>query len=166
VGTPIEEVVEQYTDLAKWMVERWSAHSSKLAAKVDDGTYDADTAVAGLAAAASLATETAARLAWEALEAVTILTSRLGPNIVESHVFSTSLAGAKLKLKDDLVNGFGDPLPTDVVKVIPSELGPNETEFRLRADATDCPAGTYIGAVVASKPGNPDDEVTVHIPVP
>src|SRR5215207_9152600 len=166
MDSPLAHVVDGYNRLAASLLERWSAHASMVATKLDAGGYDADDAAADLAATASLATESGFLLASEALDAAAILTGRQDePHIVDSEVFSTSLAGAKLRLAGPLVSGHGSALPAAVVSVKPPELEPTEADFSLRADATGHRAGTYVGSVVASR-GDAVESVTVLIVVP
>jgi hypothetical protein len=166
-GAAITEVVEDYTELGTWLVQRWSAHASKVATRLDAGDYDADSAAADLAACASLAAESWARVAWEAIDAAAILTGQeYEPEVIDSDPFSSPIPGATLTLQGPLVGAFGNELPTDVIEIIPSQLGPNATQFRLRADATGHPGGTYLGRVVASKPGRADAGVRVLVTVP
>lgn len=160
------EVVEDYTELATLLIDRWSDHASKVASKLDQRSYNADSAVADVAACVTLATESGFLLASEALDAIAILTGReYQPVIVDSDPFSSPVPGAKLRLAGALVDGFGAGLPTEFIAIIPPELGPNATKFSLRADATGRPAGTYVGKVVASRPGGEDQEVTVWVTV-
>src|SRR6266498_6075528 len=163
----LEDVVHGYTTLAEDLVERWSEHASTVATKLDAGTYDADSAVADLAACATLATESGLLLASEALDALAVATGRqYAPVIVDSDPFWSPLKGATLTLNGPLVDGFGVRLPVNVINVIPPKLDPEATEFSLRANATGYPGGTYVGKVVASKPGSEDQKVTVWITVP
>jgi hypothetical protein len=166
-GTRITDVVDDYAELGTWLLEKWSARASTVASRLDAGTYDADSAAADFAAAASLMAESWARLAGEALDCVAILTGRqCEPEIVDSEIFSTTLKGAKLELEGPLVNAWDGPLPTDLIEIIPSQLGAGDTDFRLRADATGYPGDTYLGKVVASLPNGQEEEVTVWITVP
>src|SRR5204863_9983507 len=89
---PRVEVVEDCTNPAKWLIRAWSNQASHVATRLDDRSYDADTAAEDFAAAVSLATESGARVAWGALDALTILTGRLDqPYLVDSDEFSTHL---------------------------------------------------------------------------
>src|SRR5439155_12409379 len=120
-----------------------SDRASTVASKLDDGSYDADSAVADLAACATLATESGLLLASEALDALAVLTGRqYAPLIVDSDPFSSPLKGATLEVDGPLVDGFGVGLPVSVINVIPHTLAPDATEFSLRANATGYPAGT------------------------
>jgi hypothetical protein len=163
---PLAYVVQEYSGLASSLLARWSEHASKVATKLDDGSYDADGAAADLAACTMLAADTGFLLAAEALDAVAILTSRLGkPYIVDSEPFSTTLPGAKLELTGPLLGGFGFLLPVDVITLRPAELAPKATTFSLRADASGCPGGIYCGEVTATA-GVKAEPVDVRITVP
>lgn len=167
MGTPLVDVVHGYAALASSLLERWSAHATAVASRIDAGTYDAESAAADLATSAALATESGFLLASEALDAAAILTGRqYEPHIVRSQTFSTSLAGGKLALAGPLTNGFGsDALPVSVVTVEPAQLGGNQTDFSLSADATGHRGATYVGVVEASRSGTVES-VTVWIVVP
>jgi hypothetical protein len=160
------EVVEDYTALAKWLIARWSGYAGDVATKLEQGTYDADSAVGDVARAVSLTIESGARLGWEAVDAITLCTG-IGdrPYLVDSEEFSSPIPGATLHVAGDFANGFGDPLPAALILIVPPELSGNETRFRLRCDATGRHAGTYWGRVKASKAGN-EVEVGVRITVP
>lgn len=151
----LTDVVEGYTDLASLLLERWSAHASKVADKLDAGTYDVDGVVADLTTTAALSAESGFLLASEALDAIAILTGRQRqPHIVDSVPFHTNSPGATLALADPLANGHkSDSLPTSVISIVPSALAANATEFRLRANATGRRSGIYAGLVNATTPG-------------
>ena len=163
---PLAYVVQEYSGLASSLLTRWSDHASKVATKLDDGSYDADGAAADLAACTMLAVDSSFLLAAEALDALAILKSRLGtPYIVDSETFSTTRPGAKLELTGPLAGGFGFLLPVDVITLRPAELAPKATTFSLRADASWCPGGTYVGEVKASADAKAE-MVDVRITVP
>lgn len=165
--SPLADVVDGYAELGSWLLERWSVHASAVAKKLDAGGYDADSAAADVARTAALTAESGFLLASEAFDAMAILTGRqCEPHLVESELFSTLLAGAILTLAGPLVSGHGDTLAARLVSCVPSQLGPKETEFCLRADATGHHGGTYVGTVTAARPGAPDDPVIVWITVP
>jgi len=152
MDSPLAHVVQRYTELTSSLLDEWADHAAKVASKLDSDTYDADDAAADLATACSLATESWARLTSEALDALAELTGRQGePYVVDSETFSTTLAGGALALEGPLVNGLGGILPAAVVSVRPPALADADTRFSLRADATACQGGTYVGTVVASK---------------
>jgi hypothetical protein len=167
VGSPLATAVRDYSALASSLLEHWSEHASSVASKLDEGTYDADTAAADLAVTATLAAESGLRLAFGALDALATLTGRqCEPHVVRSDAFDTKLSGATLELVGPLVNGLGsDSLPASVIQIEPSVLDPLETEFRLRTDATGRRAGAYAGAVEASTAGQ-SESVPVWIIVP
>jgi hypothetical protein len=163
----LDEVIEGYAETAKDLVRKWRDYASGVATKLDSG-YDADSASADLGVAMSLAIETGARLTWEALDAVAILTEAPSrPGWVEStQEFSSPFRGAKLELKGDLKNSPGQTLAAADVRVIPAQLGSQQTKFRIRANAAGYPAGIYRGKVLASTPENAPEEVSVRIQVP
>jgi hypothetical protein len=146
--SPLAQVLHGYAALASELIDRWQQQASKTAERLDAGTYDADAAVADLARCASLAAESGVLLASEAIDAVAILAAgRPGPHIVHAGPFFTSVPGAKLELAGPLTSGFGHSL--GLVTLEPAQLAQGATEFRLRADATRRPAGTYTGEVEA-----------------
>lgn len=166
MASPLTDVVQDCAELASSLLERWTEHASMVATKLDAGAYDADDAVADIAATASLATESWVLLAAEALDAAAGLAGRRPKrNLVHSTSFSTSLAGATLALDAPLVSGFGARLPVGVVSLVPAELEPGETDFALSADATGHRSGTYVGTVEASASGQVEP-VRVWIIVP
>jgi hypothetical protein len=163
----IGEVVENYTELAKYLIRTWRDYGTGVATKLDQRSYTADSAAADLAAAVWLGIQTSARLAWEAVDSVNILTGGLGrPYMLESEEFSTSLPGAALKLKGNLVSGFRRRLTSSIASVRPDKLQAGETKFRIRVDATGRPAGDYWGKVEASTDDDQKEEVSVRITVP
>jgi hypothetical protein len=166
MADPLSTVVEGYGRLASHLLAEWTDHASKVAATLDADAYDADRAAADIAKTLSLATESWFLLASEALDAAAILTSgRLGPHVVRSGPFVAPSAGAALEAHGPFTSGHGHQLPAACVRVEPPELGPEETEFRLRADATGRRAGTYVGEVVATT-AKAVDRVVVWITVP
>jgi hypothetical protein len=166
MGSPLNDVVKDYAELASTLLERWTEHASKVASKLDDGTYDADGAVADLVTTASLATESGFMLAAQVLDAAALLSgSQHKRHVVATTPFASSLAGATLALAGPLVSGHGAQLPVHVITLEPSQLEPGETEFSLSADATSCRGGTYVGAVEASASGKVE-RILVWIIVP
>ena len=161
--SPMAEVIESCTDTAKDLLHKWRTYGSGVATKLDR-PYDADTAAADLGTAVSLAVETGARLSFEALNALAILTGDYDEP-VKSVKLSTQYKGAKLEWKTDLKNLFGDIVPKDKTTITPAELGSEETTFTVRADTTGCRAGIYEGSVRASTPDD-EEEVIVRIEVP
>jgi hypothetical protein len=159
---PVSDAVDGYALLGKSLVERWNAHASAVAARLDAGTYDADHAVADLAKCVVLAYESGFLLASEALDAVAVLSARRGPVIRYSYPFQSPVAGAALSLAGPLTNILASDTLT-IVTIDPAQLGPDDTKFRLRANATGRRAGLYTGAVQASGAAEP---IPVHIVVP
>ncbi len=167
MGSPLTKVVQNYGALGAFLIERWSDHASAVAAKLDARDYGADCAVADLAKCAYLATESGFLLASEAFDSAAMLTGcRHERNIVHSGPLFTSLKGATLTLAGPLTTPQGDMLPLSRTWLEPPALGPGETEFKLRADATGCRGAAYTGFVDASTPGVPVESVFVFIVVP
>jgi hypothetical protein len=150
MATRANDAVRSYTKLTCSLLERWSAHASKVAANIEAPDYDADSAVADLVACASLATEGGFLLAAQALETVATLGGFEGEqNLVKSQPF-TAPAGATLKLAGPLSKGAGlDELPVNVVSIQPPQLAPGETEFTLLANPAGHRGATYVGTVQA-----------------
>jgi hypothetical protein len=166
VASPLAEVVQGYSELASFLLKRWTEHASKVAERLDDGSYDADSAAADLATSVSLTVESGFLLASEALDAAAILSGgQRQPHLVDSVAFSSPLPGAALTLEGPLVNSLGtDQLPAEAVMIKPSQLAAAAADFMLRADATGHRGGTYWGTVRATAPAA-QDLVTVWIPV-
>jgi hypothetical protein len=166
VAGRVGDVVEGYAALASSLLERWAALASSAARKVDAGEYGAACAAEDLAAGAALATEGGALWAAESLEMLASLCScGYGAEIVTSQPFHAP-AGAVLKLAGPLSKGPRlDELPASVVSIEPPKLGPTETKFKLRANATGHRGGTYVGRVLASTEAE-STPVIVWIAVP
>lgn len=164
--SPLAEVVQGYSELASFLLNRWTEHASNVAARLDDGSYDADSAAADVAKSVSLTVESGFLLASEALDAAAILSGGQGrPHLVDSVAFSSPLPGAALTLEGPLVNTLDtDHLPAAVVTIRPPQLAAAAADFALRADATGHHGGTYWGTVRATVPGT-QDLVTVWITV-
>lgn len=151
MGSSVGDVVQGYATLASSLLERWSAYTAEVAARVDATGYDTEDAVADLAAWASLAAESGFLLAAEGFDAVAGFTSwQAGQNVVTSQPFQAP-AGAALKLAGPLVKGGGlDALPVSVVSIQPPQLADGKTEFTLAANAAGHRGATYFGIVEAS----------------
>jgi hypothetical protein len=151
MASPLAEVVQGYSELASFLVKRWTEHASNVAERLDKGAYDADSAAADLAKCVSLTAETGFLLASEALDAAAILSGgQRQPHLVDSVAFSSPLPGAALALEGQLANSLDtDRLPTAVVTIRPAQLAAAAAEFTLRADASGHDAGTYWGKVRA-----------------
>ena len=165
MASQLADVAEGYAKLASTLAKEWGGHVSKVAEKLEAGSYSANEAVADLASTTLVVGKSWFLIASEALDAVAILTdSKDLP--AESSPFVSPLPGATLALTGPLVSAFGtDVLPVDRVTVIPSTLDPGQTEFFLRADATGYPGSVYEGEVAASVPGVPSAIIDVRIPV-
>jgi hypothetical protein len=152
--SPLAEVVQGYSELASFLLQRWTVHASKVAARLDDGSYDADSAAADLAKSISLTVESGFLLASEALDSAAILSGgQRKPHMVDSVGFTSPLPGAALTLEGPLVNGLDtDQLPAAVMTIRPAQLAAAAADFALRADATGHDAGTYWGTVRATAP--------------
>src|SRR5271165_123206 len=166
------DVVQSYAKLTSSLLERWTAHASQVASNVEARDYDAASAAEDLAAWASLATESGLLMLAKALEvAATLGGFQDDQNIVESPPFEAP-QGATLKLAGRLVMRGGlDELPANVISIHPPKLGPDATEFTLRANATGHRGATYLGIVKASTDATAvaaasAEEVTVWITVP
>lgn len=158
MASPLAEVVQGYSELASFLLQRWTEHASKVAARLDDGSYDADSAAADLAKSMSLTVESGFLLASEALDAAAILSGdQRQPHLVDSVGFTSPLPGAALSLEGALVNTLDtDHLPAAVVTIRPLQLAAAAADFSLRADATGHRAGTYWGTVRATAPAAED----------
>ena len=157
--------VEDYTDVVKELVKKWTDFGASITSKLDARSYDADGVVKDAATGVSLVAETGMKLAWEVLDAATILTSRPGARVIrESHDF-VAPAGAKLRLKGHLKSGFGHQLGPGRVFIHPPHLPPGQTNFKLQVDVTGRPAGNYEGWVTATTDQGEED-VKVRIIVP
>ncbi len=168
----VSNVMQSYTELTSTLLQRWSAHASEVAANVEAPDYDAGSAAADLAACASLATESGLLLAAQALEGLATLGGFEGEeNDVTSQPFQAP-AGSTLALAGPLVKGPGmDALPVSAVTIQPSQLGPSQTEFTLRANAAGHRGATYVGTVEASTDAalaavTAPAQVTVWITIP
>jgi hypothetical protein len=163
-GDAVAELIDDCSETAKELTRKWSHLASDVFTKLDAGTYKADSATADLAAALALAIESGARLTWEAFDALSILTGGTDhPRTLVSEEYSTGLRGAALTLTRVPRSLRGLTLPEGAVLIEPPQLGPTETKFRLRIDATGCRAGFYEGIVEASTPDGRKEDLSVHI---
>lgn len=166
MGSRVSDVVQGYTTLASSLLERWSTIASRAASKMDAGTYDAASAAEDAAAGATLAAEAGWRWTEWMYEAAAKLSGyEGGSSIAKSQPFKAP-AGAGLELAGPLVKGAGlDALPVSAVSIQPPQLGPEETEFTLRADGSGHHGATYVGKVNATT-GAGTTAVTVWITIP
>jgi len=163
----VNDVLQGYTTLASSLLERWGALASKAASRVDAGEYDVAGASEDATAGVKLATEGGMLWAAEAVEAACALGGfEAGPERVTSQPFHAP-AGASLKLFGPLVKGpsLEATMPVSVLSIHPPQLGPRETEFTLRAEATGLHGATYVGKVEATTDAG-TTPVTVWITVP
>lgn len=163
MASPLAEVVQGYSELASFLLKRWTEHASKVAERLEDGSYDADSAAADLAKSMSLTVESGFLLASEALDAAAILSGgQRQPHLVESVAFPSPLPGAALALEGPLVNTLNtDQLPAEVVTI---RQAAGAADFTLCADTTGHHGGTYWGTVRATAPAA-QDPVPVWITV-
>jgi hypothetical protein len=160
--------MDGYTTLASSLLERWNALASKMASKLDAGTYDAASAAEDMAAGTSLATEAAWLYASEWCKTLgAIIGQQRAAEVSESQAF-TAPAGARLELTGPLVKGPGKlaQLPVSAVHIEPAQLAAGETAFKLRADASGYRGATYAGTVTATTDDGNTTAVTVWITVP
>jgi hypothetical protein len=168
MGTRVGDVVQGYATLASSLLDRWSAHASQMASKVDAAEYDAACAAEDLTACASLATEGGLLLAAEAWEAFTTLTGCAQEGGIETSQPFHAPAGSVLTLTGPLVKGQGlASIPVSAVTIQPSQLASTDTEFTLRVDTRGRKGATYYGKVAASTvAGTPPLTVWVWITIP
>ena len=159
----MEQAIEQSTATAKELLGKWRAYGSDVAARLDR-PYDADTAAEDFGTAVSLTIETGARLGFEVLNTIALLTGDIDQP-VKSTDLRTRCKGATLEWSKQLENLFGDMVPGDKTTISPSQLEPQQENFTVRADFTDCPPGFYTGTVRAKIPGD-EEEVAVRFRVP
>jgi hypothetical protein len=153
MGTGFGEAVEGWVQLGEWWLDSWSKHVTKIATKVDSGTYTASDATTDLVACALLAGETVLLVGNEVLDAATVLTGKQDqPVIVTSPEFATTLKlGASRTLS--LVGPLTNPLvpghiPEAAVTFLPGTvLAANVTRFHLEVVATGLAGVGYMGTV-------------------
>jgi hypothetical protein len=166
VESRMSDMVQGYTAYASALLERWGELASRAASKMDAGAYDAASAARDTAAGATLAAEAGWLWTEWMFESLATFTGfEGGANIARSQPFK-ALAGARLELAEPLVRRPGlDELPVGVVHIHPRQLGPEETEFTLRADGSGHRGGTYVGKVKATS-GTESKTVPVWITIP
>jgi len=163
----VGEVVQGYVTLTSSLLEQWGAHASKMAARIEAGGYDAASAAEDLTACATLATEGGFLWAAEAFQAAAILGGGVGATAEPPPAPFTAPPETTLKLAGPLSRGPNlDQLPVADVTIEPAQLGPNQTEFALSANAAGHRGGTYVGTVEASTAAGVMTPVTVWIVVP
>jgi hypothetical protein len=162
----MSDVFQSANSLASTLLERWTELGSRTASKVDAGVYGPSHAADDATAGANLVAESAwmwAAWTWETFAALAGLEGE--PNIAESQPFPAP-EGAELELAGPLARGRGlEQLPVGCVTILPQELGPGETKFKLRADATGYCGGTYVGEVKVTVNGTAEPPVHVWISV-
>jgi hypothetical protein len=159
------DVVNGYSALASSLLDRWSDHAEKLATKIDGGELDAPAMASEMVSCATLATRSGLELFEEAIDAAAILAGGVGAEAAVSQPFHAP-AGAALTITEPLELGAElGTLPVSAITVEPSQLGPDETRFTLRADSRECHGGTYVGKVKATTDAE-TATVTVWITVP
>jgi hypothetical protein len=161
----ISEVVEIYADTAKDLLQQWRALGAQVTTNLDSPPYTADAAAADLGATASLALETGVKLAQMGFNALSTLVGEYTDEISVMDL-RTEYPGATLGWKKHLTRGFGDTVPADNVKIMPSQLAGDQQDFRVRVDTTDCPGGCYIGWIQATAPDGRSEQLRLRIDVP
>jgi hypothetical protein len=161
----LEDVVEDYSRLGMWLVEKWSAQARTVAARLDAGSYTADTLLKDLTAAGQLAIMSVFESNSVALDALAILTGRQGDRyLVTSTDFESPLPGARLVAGAlTAINGI-DELPAQAITFEPTELAVASTQFRFTVDATGRQGTLYRGEFQAVL-GEQTSPVPVYIAV-
>jgi hypothetical protein len=159
----LDQAIEECTATAKELLGKWRAYGSDVSTRLDH-PYDADTAAADYGTWVSLAIETWTRLGFEVLNTIALLGGER-TQAVKFVRLRTRCKGARLEWARGLENLFGDVVPEDKTTISPSQLGPQEDTFTVRADTRERPAGIYEGAVRAKTPDD-EEEVVVRISVP
>ena len=93
MGTGYEEAVEGWIKLGEWWVDTWGAHVTKIATKVDSGTYTADDATTDLVDCAYLAGETMFLVGNEVVDAATRSSATSRTSLVMHHLGVRSATG-------------------------------------------------------------------------
>jgi hypothetical protein len=152
MGTGFGEAVEGWVQLGEWWLDSWSKHVSKIATKIDSGTYTASDATTDLVDCAYLAGETVLLIGNEMVDAATVLTGKQDkPVILTTPEFATThkLGSSRtLSLDGALTNPLvPDQIPAAAVRFLPGSLAANVTRFRLEVVATGFAGVGYIGTV-------------------
>ena len=174
MGTGFGEAVEGWVQLGEWWLDSWSKHVSKIATKVDSGTYTASDATTDLVDCARLAGETVLLIGNEVVDSATVLTGKQDePVILKTPEFATTLklgASRTLSLDGPLTNPLvPDQIPAAAVTFLPGNvLSANVTRFRLQVVATGFAGVAYIGTVGVSDTATMTriEAVTVVVQVP
>jgi hypothetical protein len=173
----VSAAVEGYLQLARWWLQAWGSHVTGVAARAGSGSYDSGAAAADLAECARLASQSWFLLVNETVDAAAVLSGgHREPHVVDSIEFPAPVPaeGAvaprpwSLALAGPLVpaNG-GTPIPTSAVSIAPEQLGPGDSRFKLRVDATGYAGVAYLGkVVVVAADGAALDPVQVWVAVP
>jgi hypothetical protein len=152
MGTGFSEAVEGWVELGAWWLDSWGKHVSKIATKVDNGTYTAADATTDLVDCAYLAGETVLLIGNEVVDAAAVLSGKQDkPVVLESAEFATTLklgAERRLSLEGPLTNPLvTDQIPATAVTFLPNPLPANAPRFRLQVVATGFAGVAYIGTV-------------------
>ena len=160
MGSLWSEAASGYAGFASSLLKHWRPRDSSVDERAEKRPRGE------VRTGASNAFELGLLAAMKTLDVVAVLTGRQHEaHIVESEVFSTSLAGATLAVGAPLISGHGSELPADAITLEPRVLSAASTNFRLRADATGRHGATYLGSVVASR-SDATESVGVWIIVP
>jgi hypothetical protein len=169
-NTGAELAVQGYIELGQWLLDKWGAHSLKIATQIDNGTLTPDAMIADINACAFLSLQSAGLFVNEAFDAVAVLSGQQDqPRQVTSVAsFSTINSASERTLRSsDLTSAFQDDVvPASAVAFVPPTLGPGISQFSLVVAVTGHHSEAYFGSVdVLDSNGVVIDNVPVWIAV-
>jgi hypothetical protein len=163
-----DKVMKGYGVLTSQLVTDWSPYVTKVATKLSGGNYQAADAETDFAEGFKLAMESLMAFGFEALDAVSIMTSTYS-ELEHIHGYHADPAHAgtarTLAVKADLVSFSGETLPKARVTTTPATLAPKDIAFDLDVNGDGMKARTYEGVVVATDASGGIEEIKVSVTI-
>ena len=153
----VAPAVNRFVDLARKCVTEGGDEARRIAGRLDEGSYTAESAVEDGTRAAALALRGLATLATTFVEAVKdVAGTSAAPSTLESAPFGFLRAlpdDSQLALAGPLRSPHGDRIDVGRVEIQPPELSAGG-EFRLNVDISGLEGSAYTGEVTATSPAS------------
>jgi hypothetical protein len=162
--TPLRAATQGFVELAGWFTGLAGKHAVEVARKIDQDRFDATSTFARAAALPLIGWTAFLNEVIDAASVITYPPQHVREETSDDFVGLDQWTATQTLHAHDLVNGFGERLPTCVDVSVESKTVGEDLIFRLRArNIPHACVGVYRGTV---RPDEEQDGITVWLVIP